>query len=209
MNQEKIWDKIAVKWFDYRKVKDKGVALFLKNKKGKLLDVGCGSGRNFVKNKGLEIYGVDFSTKMLGFARQEAKRMGLEANLKKGKSEKIPFEDDFFDYAICVAVLHCVDTDKKRKKSIEEIYRVLKVGGQAYISVWSRGGPRLNKMKEIKTGKVNECFIPWTVGEKKYPRYTYLFSAVEMKKILEDAGFKIVSYEDDGRNLGFVVRKGD
>lgn len=227
MNQEKVWDNISKRWYEYRKIKEKGVSSFLKGKSGKLLnksfassknkklksepakllDVGCGSGRNFVNQKGLEIYGIDFSVKMLELAGEEARRIGARVILKKGKSEKIPFKDEFFDYAICVAVLHCVDTDKKRKRTLKEIYRVLKNGGLAYISVWSRGGPRLSKIKEIVTSKVNECFIPWTVGEKKYPRYTYLFNAVEMKKMLEDAGFGIVSFEDDGRNLNFVVRK--
>lgn len=206
MNQEKVWDSIAKRWQEYRKVKDKNLTDFLKNKKGKLLDVGCGSGRNFSKNKYLKIYGIDFSKKMLSFARIEAKRLGINVNLKKAKTEEIPFDDGFFDYVICNAVLHCIDTPKKRRDTIKEIFRILREGGLAYISVWSRNGPRLNKIKEIKAG-VNECFIPWTVGKIKYPRYTYLFGKIEMKKMLEDAGFKIISFEDDGRNLNFIVKK--
>mgnify|MGYP001579824082 CR=1 FL=1 len=37
-------------------------------------------------------------------------------------------------------------------------------------------------------------------------RYTYLFDRLELKKLLEDVGFKIISFEED-RNLSFVVRK--
>lgn len=206
MNQEKVWDNISRKWYEYKKVKDKEVVSFLKNKNGKILDVGVGSGRNFVKNKYLEIYGIDFSEKMLDYAKKEAKKLGIKVVLKKGKAEKIPFESNFFDYVLCNAVLHCVDTKKKREKSVEEIYRVLKKGGEALISTWGKDSPRINKIKLVKTGKAKEFFVPWTVGNKKYMRYTYLFDRLEMKELLEDVGFEIMSYEED-RNLSFVVRK--
>ena len=206
MNQQEIWDKISKKWYEYRKVKDREVTEFLKNKKGKLLDVGCGSGRNFVKKASLQIYGVDFSGKMLEFAKGEAKKRGIKVILEKSRTEKLPFEDKFFDYVICVAVLHCVDTDKKRKDSLKEIYRVLKVGGEALISVWGPNSPRINKIKLVKTGKKKEFFVPWTLDGEKYGRYTYLFDKMELNKILKDVGFKILSFEED-RNLSFVVKK--
>ena len=85
-NQEKIWDKIAPSW---NKFKSKPLFLatdFLKNKKGKILDLGCGSGRNFQKSKTKQFYGIDFSEKML----ITAKKKNIAKELKKTLSRKIP-----------------------------------------------------------------------------------------------------------------------
>ena len=68
MNQEKVWNTIAEKWAEYRKKPVPEVIKFLKNKSGKILDLGCGSGRHFLSGK--KIYGIDFSDKMLKLAEK-------------------------------------------------------------------------------------------------------------------------------------------
>jgi ubiquinone/menaquinone biosynthesis C-methylase UbiE len=98
-NQEKIWDSIAEKWFLYRDKPFKEVTDFLKDKTGKVLDFGCGSGRHFLKKEGLEFYGVDFSKKMLKLAKKKSEQINLKIVLKKS-SDKIPFKENFFDFLI-------------------------------------------------------------------------------------------------------------
>lgn len=73
ISQDKIWDEISVPWKNFRVKPVEEVVNFLKNKEGKILDLGCGSGRNFTKTKG-KIYGVDFSNNMLKFAKAYAKK---------------------------------------------------------------------------------------------------------------------------------------
>ena len=60
INQEKVWDTIAPEWEKVRQTPSPTVINFLKDKKGKILDLGCGSGRNFLKNKNYQVYGTDF-----------------------------------------------------------------------------------------------------------------------------------------------------
>jgi len=114
MNQEKVWNKISESWREFKTKISPAVENFLKDKKGKVLDVGCGSGRNFLKIDGLEWFGVDFSEKMLEYAKSNADKKGIKIELKKSKSSKLPYENNFFDCVLCVAVLHCIDSADER-----------------------------------------------------------------------------------------------
>jgi len=195
MNQEKVWDTVADDWANFRTRPVNEVVGFIDNKCGSVLDLGCGSGRNFIKSDDLEIYGVDFSQKLLDIANK--KRDYVE--LKKGTTDKIPYGDEMFDYIIFVRVLHCVETEKQRRKSLEELYRVLKKGGEAVISTI---GPQNRRMKN----KPKESVMPWTVKGHKHERYNYTYNKEEFEGQLKDAGFKIVSIEEE-QNIVAVVRK--
>jgi len=201
MEQEKVWDVAGRPWKDFRVSTPKDVENFLAGKNGKILDVGCGSGRNFLRIDGLDWYGIDFSGVMLKYAKKHAVEKGIGVELAKGSVDELPYEDNFFDYVLFYATLHCVDSAKKRKKSLEEVFRILKSGGEVLISVWGRGSPRLKN-------KDKECFVPWTVrgGDEKVQRYTYIYDLEELKKDLEDVGFEIVKIWEDV-NVNAIVRK--
>ena len=64
MNQEQVWDEIAKVWKGYRCKPVDEVVDFLRNKQGKILDLCCGAGRNFIKIQG-NYYGVDFSQEVV------------------------------------------------------------------------------------------------------------------------------------------------
>ncbi len=206
-NQQEVWENIAEKWSEFRQKPSPSVSGFLKDKKGKILDLGCGSGRNFpCFTEGSVIYGVDFSKNMLKYAGKNAGKGKIKAILKIMEKEKIPYEDEFFDYAICIALLHCVPRKKQRQKIINELFRVLKPQGEALISVWSRNSPRLKN-------KAKECFIPWTIqnreeGKEKQERYTYIYDKEEIEKSLKKAGFKVLKIWEE-RNLNAIVKKGE
>ena len=196
MEQEKVWDAIAKDWKKFRKTPLTNVEDFLKVRTGKILDLGCGSGRNFMKLQGVEFYGVDFSGKMLELARGSVEDLGIEIDLRKAEVFETDFDDDFFDYVLCNAVLHCVDSAEKRKKTLEEIHRVLKPGGEAFVSVWGKNSPRLKDREK-------ECFVPWAV---EHERYTYVFDLVELEDLAREVGFEVVqSFEDV--NVNVVLRK--
>jgi len=118
LSQEKVWDKISRPWKEFRVKPLEEVKDFLKDKKGKVLDLGCGSGRNFVKFDGV-IYGIDFSSEQVKHAKKYAEKAGIKAFVKKAKAEKLPFENNYFDFAICITVLHCIDSAKKRKQTLQ------------------------------------------------------------------------------------------
>ncbi|MFA5019884.1 MAG: class I SAM-dependent methyltransferase [Candidatus Pacearchaeota archaeon] len=203
MEHEEVWNEIAEQWDSY-KTKDISPPAkeFLKNKKGKILDLGCGSGRNFIKLTGVKFYGVDFSENMLKLAKKNAKETKIKTKLVKADAWQLPFPNNFFDYAIAVAVLHCINEKSKRVEAIEELNRVLKPGARLFLTVWNKKSKRWrNKPKEIKAG--------WTIGDKKVYRYYYLYDFEELQEELESAGFKIVkkNFTDKARNLVLIVEK--
>lgn len=209
-NQENVWDAIAEKWNKFRDVSSPTVVEFLKDKSGQILDLGCGSGRNFsAMGADAKISAVDFSGRMISLAEKKAKKLKLNGEFFKSKSDKLPFEDNFFDSAICVAVLHCIPDKQERKKTIKEIYRTLKSGGKALISTWGKQSPRLKN-------KPKECFVGWNVkSDKKFreneqnikqERYTYVYDLEELKKEVLDAGFKIENIWEE-RNVNVIAKK--
>lgn len=223
--QQEVWNAIARKWQIFRAKPIKEVVDFIKNQEGKILDLGCGSGRNFTKTKGT-IYAVDFSEKMLSYAKEYAKEKKFNVITKKASASKLPFEDDFFDRAIFIAALHCIDSEKKRIKVLRELYRVLKPKAKAMLSVWDKDQPRFKKSKK-------EIMLPWKIKNKensknknhkeskniekskKYFRYYYLYDKDEIEQQLESVGFKIIKIFDKNtkdsnyskRNILMIIEK--
>jgi len=183
MNQQKVWDKIANKWKSFRINPINEVKEFLKDKKGKVLDLGCGSGRNFIEKKALKVYGIDFSKKMVKIAKQKPYKKVLQSN-----AWEIKFPNNFFDYALYISTLHCIPSKANREKSLAELARVLKPKARAFISVWDKEQPKFkNKGKEI--------YLKWRFQNKEkeshVKRYYKLYTKKEIINLLEKH-FKII-----------------
>ncbi len=212
LNQKEVWDNLAGKWAEYRDELVPEVLGFVNGRKGKILDLGCGSGRNFFKAEGLEWYGTDFSENQIEQAKEKAGELGInDANLKVADCCSLPFGNNFFDCIICISVVHCIEGQENRKKAIEEMFRVLKPNSEAMISVWNKG-------ENIKKGKKEEM-RGFLVGGASYKRYYYFYTEEEFVSALKNAGFSTVNVlrsdykSKDPRvhhirhNIAVVVRK--
>jgi ubiquinone/menaquinone biosynthesis C-methylase UbiE len=185
MEQEEIWNKIAEPWQKYRKKAPEEVSEFLKNKKGKVLDLGCGSGRNIIANPNIQYYGVDFSEEMLKYAEKDSKKKKANAVFFKSGLDSLPFNSDFFDSAIFISALHCIETEKNRLNALKELYRVLKKDAEAMITVWDKASNREFAEKNVKSG-----YLKWKENSDEYERYYYFYDKEELEKILREIGFK-------------------
>jgi ubiquinone/menaquinone biosynthesis C-methylase UbiE len=192
-NQEDVWDEIAKKWKQYRVNPINEIKEFLKDKKGKVLDLGCGSGRNFIERKGLKFYGIDFSKNMVKIAGKR----GYEKVLKSNAWE-IKFPYNFFDYAIYISVLHCIPSKENREKSLAELARVLKPKARALISVW-------DKEQEKFKDKGKEIYLKWGFNDGKeesyVERYYKLYTKEEIIKLLKKH-FKIIKILEKNTKKG-------
>lgn len=197
MNQQKTWDNIAQEWNEFKQIPAQTTKNFLANASGKVLDLGSGSGRNTQKIKGGKMYLVDFSSEMLKFAEERAKKLGIKIETKQGDLIKIPYDNNFFDCIICISALHCLKPSE-HKNAVKEIYRVLKKGGKALIGVWNFKSKRFNQ----KQGK--EKMIKWT---NKGERYYYLFEEDEVHNLFKKVGFKIIEEKNSEMMINFVAEK--
>lgn len=198
-NQEEIWNAIAKPWSEFRLKPIDEVVEFLRDKRGKILDLGCGNGKHFPYING-EVYGVDFSENMLEFAKQMSDKNELNTNLTKSNAWNLPFQSDFFDAAIFVAVLHCIASSEKREKALKELFRVLKSGAEAFITVWDKNQERFANSEK-------ESLIPWNYEGKRYMRYYYLYEKEEFLKLLEGTGFEIIQVNDSENPNGFYSKR--
>ena len=152
-----------------------------------LLNVGCAHGPDFLPFKdSFELWGVDFSTQMIRLAQKYASKFHFKVNLTIADALSLPYPDDTFDWAISVATYHHIRGDEQRQKAFQELRRVLKPGGEAFITVWNRWQP-------VFWLKGKEIDMPWRSKGKILHRYYYLFSCPELRKMLTQAGFKIVN----------------
>jgi len=185
-NQEQIWDVISVPWEKYIVKKIPIVDEFLKGNNGKILDLGCGSGRNMIPEKDREYYAVDFSSKQLKNAEKYARDEKVNAKFFKLKADDLSeFEDEMFDMGLFIATLHCLETSKERESALKEFCRVLKPNAEGLISVWDSEDKRFN-------GLMGGIYMSWMEDRKKYMRYYYLYSQEELVGLLEKVGFKIL-----------------
>jgi len=196
-SQQEIWDKIAPEWQEYKKIPSELSTKFLKKAKGKVLDLGSGTGRHLTNIKDGEMFLVDFSKEMIKLAEAKAKKKKIPAKFNVANMTKLPFEDNLFNYAISISAFHCLEK-KYHKKAVKELYRVLKPKAKALIGVWNFHSKRFNQ----KQGK--EKMIKWT---DKGKRYYYLFEEKEVHKLFKDAGFKIISTHNSEMMINFIVQK--
>jgi|TARA_Y100000310_G_scaffold17671_2_gene17453 ubiquinone/menaquinone biosynthesis C-methylase UbiE len=198
-SQKEVWNNIAKPWKTFRVKPFEEVKDFLKNKKGNVLDLGCGTGRNFIKINGT-IYGIDFSEEMLKYAKEYSKKNNFNVKLIKSNTINLPFENNFFDAVISVAVLHCIPKAEDREKSLKELFRVLKPNGEALITVWDYDQKRFKN-------KEKESLIPWTIEGKKYMRYYYLYDKQEFINLLKNTGFEIIKIMDKEYSQGLYSKR--
>ncbi len=209
-NQEIVWDSISAPWKTYVVKELPIVVNFLKDKRGLIVDLGCGNGRNMIKQKGVEYWGVDFSAGQLTHAERNLKKEKVKFQLFKSKLDKLPsdFKDEMFDAGLFVATLHCIETKKEREDSLKEFYRILKTGSEGLISVWNSEDERFNGIK-------GDIYMSWKEDGIPYMRYYYLYKKDELIKLLKKVGFEILEIyspiEKDRfskKNLVLRVRKG-
>lgn len=98
-------------------------------KKGKALDVACGTGRysRILHDLGHKVIGVDNTPEML----QHAKSRVPKADFIHGDVEKLPIANESVDLAICALVLtHLPSIDR----TISELNRVVRLQGHIVLS---------------------------------------------------------------------------
>jgi tellurite methyltransferase len=108
----------------------------------KVIDVGCGGGRNlhyFLQN-GFEVYGVDPDAGAVDYVKQLSATLAPEnhlTNFAVATAENLPHPDNFFDLAICSAVLHFAKNHEHFDAMLRSVLRVLKPGGYLFARLAS------------------------------------------------------------------------
>lgn len=115
---------------------------FFGQKPGPLLEYGFGSGVNtlHMAECGYQISGIDASVEAKKVVeRKLAKRPDIadRVNLLNISQEatKLPYEDESFDYVVCISVLSLLASKARVQSLLAEFKRVLKPGGKVILDV--------------------------------------------------------------------------
>ena len=111
----------------------------------RVLDAGCGFGRNLVYLlcEGCEVFALDAQEEAVAHVRALAAELAPalpSGNFRVGAIEKMPFADGFADVVICNSVLHFARDERHFLAMVEELWRVLRVGGLLFVRLGSRIG---------------------------------------------------------------------
>jgi SAM-dependent methyltransferase len=111
-----------------RRVLERTIARLQLPAPARVLDAGCGSGRNMVELARYgEVSGIELSDTSVAAARQRAVGKVVE-----GSVLEMPFEDDSFDLAVCLDVIEHLEDDRA---ALRELRRVLAPGGALLVTV--------------------------------------------------------------------------
>jgi ubiquinone/menaquinone biosynthesis C-methylase UbiE len=101
------------------------------NADGRVLDVACGTGRNFrYLTSASEVVGIDVSDAMLDHARDELDRLGLDGAASRMDAQALEFPDDSFDTVVS-SFSTCTFPDPVR--ALREMERVCTPGGEILL----------------------------------------------------------------------------
>jgi ubiquinone/menaquinone biosynthesis C-methylase UbiE len=148
----------------------------------RVLDLGSGIGgpsRYLAANFGCHVTGLDLTDEYCRVASRLATATGLadRVSYQKGDATRTPFEDAGFDV---VWTQHASMNIENKPGLYREIFRVLKPGGRLAVH-------------DILSGEGEVRYpVPWA----SRPELSFLTSEKEMRRALEDMGFRNVVLQD-------------
>ena len=172
-----------------------------------ILDLGCGAGRHAIilANEGFRVAALDVSETALRILETRLKAVSIgNVVLVKHEMGQLPFIEDYFDGVVSTNVLHhgkLADI----KKTVDELYQVMKPGALAFIIVLSSTDFRKGTGEKLE----RNTYV-FTKGEERGIIH-HFFTRQELDSILSK--FEILSFnerlipiESGGNRAHFLVR---
>lgn len=170
------------------------------------LDLGCGNGKYFALRNDLDFYALDNCKKLIDIVNNKYPLVKTTiANVIN-----IPYENNFADTVISIAVIHHLETEEKRILMIKEIIRTLKINGKCLLTAWAKTQKIISKSTKLNDN--NDFLIPWNVKTKiktdVYQRFYHLFEENELEKLLSNfSNIKIINSIFDKDNFNVIFTK--
>ena len=197
---KKMFDEIASKYDFMNNIISFGLHKIIKKRAvkklnikpdSKAVDLCCGTGdisKLLAKNPYInEVTGVDFSDKMLEFAR--INNPDKKIKYINADCTKLPFEDTSFDIATMFFGLRNIEN---KDMAINEVNRILKNGGQFLYMDFAKGNKFFDLIFDMYTPFIANIFT------KNKSAYEYLvnskktfFAPKELEKFISKKGFNL------------------
>jgi len=171
----------------------------LKIENNRVLEIGCGIGESVpyvLQNKPLQYVGLDFSEHALEQAK--SKNQSEEVSfVQVDMSKELPFEVEYFDEIFSV---YAIGWSQDIKKSLSEIYRILKPGGTFTFS-WDHYLARVvgeegEKIVFQKSYNVEEPTIRHDWNHTGHDIQSMQAKPSTWFQLLRGAGFEVTSFHE-------------
>ncbi len=179
---------------------------------GRLLDIGCGTGRHIVRfaQKGHAITGVDLSQEMLNVARRKLDEHNLSARLERADiTEMTALPDNHYDCAICMFSTLGMLRKAGRIAAMRQARKKLVHGGILVAHFHNRFYDFFNRetLPWLIGTYLRGIFVPgYEIGDKIFDLYRgisslrlHLFSIPEIRALMRAAGLQL-------RDIFFINR---
>lgn len=149
------------------------------------IDIGCGGGRysKYMAKKGIDVIAIDKNIEMFKYSEKEENK---KITYRYGRMSNIAEDNEKFDFIISIGVIHNATSNSEYIKSFKEIYRLLKKGKKAIISVFT------NDIITTDLVKMEENLY----SIKDRPSMI-LMSKEQIKDILDKIGFTVIKEIDE------------
>lgn len=155
-----------------------------------VLDLGCGDGidAEHYRKLGADVVGIDPSESLLNIAKQKYPEIKYINCL----GENLPFKDNYFD---SIYSKYAFMTSKNMEPILDEVYRVLKSGGE-FVYLVTHPLRQFVERKENKTDyfeqKIIDCYI--LDGTVKLKEPTHTMNEYFNKKFFER--FELIDFKE-------------
>lgn len=159
-----------------------------------VLDIGCGWGLLLMElhnlGRGLKLYGIDISPKMVQIAKLKLKKTD-DAEVLEGYADDLPYKDNSFQYVTCILSFH---HHPDSLRSLKEMYRVLKPDGKVFL------------LDPFKSGLISKFMVMVNniVFQEKDIR---VYTKEGIQKLFKEAGF--VNIKQQVRNAYHLLTIGE
>ena len=177
---------------------------------GLILDIGTGPGYLPIeianRSAAVRIIGIDLSRKLIEIAQSNALRAGLSGRLKfeLGNAGRLAFEDSSFDMVISTGMLHSL---KKPVKVLQEIYRVLKAGRQAWIFDPAQVSSGVDRGKWRASLNLRERFFLWLFGLFGLHKPIDTYTREQATALIQQTDFKDFWIEEHDKEIKIKLQK--
>lgn len=172
-----------------------------------ILEIAPGPGYlaiELAKKGNFYVAGLDISKKFVEIAQENARAAGVNIDFRLGNASQMPFESDKFDNIVCRAAFK---NFSEPITALNEMYRVLKVGGQAVI-IDLRGDVSWETMNsyiaEMGNTGFNALLTKWAFKTMLIKR---AYTKNEFQEMIAKSDLQTYEIKEDGIGLEVYLQK--
>ncbi|MBI4648421.1 MAG: class I SAM-dependent methyltransferase [Bacteroidia bacterium] len=156
---------------------------------GKVLEAGCGLGRNnfYLSHLGIDISGIDFSAETIAYLQKWQKQHNYNLNFAVGDVKKLQYDDNTLSGYLSLGVIE--HFKEGPQQVLVEAYRILRPGGIAIITTPNKSW---NVRRTRLLGKIKKP-VKKIIGRevKIQPFFQYEYTPNQLASFVEASGLTV------------------